>query len=105
MALGLEVLEQTEIEVDGVNYLVSAMPTTKGLQFLEQFQEEIDNGKDNQAMRKQVICNYVSKDNKMVTAERFDVVFSRKYKHVQDLYKAVVTWNFPDFFQEPATDE
>lgn len=101
----LEVLEQTEIEVDGITYLVSAMPTTKGLQFLEQFQEELDIGKDNQAMRKQVICNYVSKDNKMITAERFDIVFSRKYKHVQDLYKAVVTWNFPDFFQEPATEE
>jgi len=105
MALGLEVLEQTEIEVDGVNYLVSAMPTTKGLQFLEQFQEELDSGKDNLAMRKQVICNYVSKDNQMITEKRFDAVFSRKYKHLSELYKKVITWNFPDFFQEPATDE
>lgn len=103
--MAIEILEQTTITVDDVDYLVSAMPSTKGLQFLEQFQEELDTGKDNLAMRKQVICNYVSKDNQMINEKRFDTIFSRKYGHLRKLYNEVVRWNFPDFFVEPATEE
>lgn len=103
--MALEVLEQTTITVDDVDYLVSAMPTTRGLQFMEQYQEEMDSGKDNLAMRKQVICNFVSKDNQMITDKRFDVVFSRKYKHLSKLYNEVIKYNFPDFFEQPGTEE
>lgn len=103
--MAIEVLEQTTITVDDVDYLVSAMPTTRGLQFMEQYQEEMDSGKDNLAMRKQVICNFVSKDNQMITDKRFDVVFSRKYKHLSKLYNEVIKYNFPDFFEQPGTEE
>lgn len=103
--MALEVLEQTTITVDDIDYLVSAMPTTRGLQFMEQYQEEMDSGKDNLAMRKQVICNFVSKDNQMITDKRFDVVFSRKYKHLSKLYNEVIKYNFPDFFEQPGTEE
>lgn len=103
--MALEVLEQTTIRVDDVDYLVSAMPTTRGLQFMEQYQEEMDSGKDNLAMRKQVICNFVSKGNEMITDKRFDVVFSRKYKHLSKLYNEVIKYNFPDFFEQPGTEE
>lgn len=103
--MALEILEQTTITVDGVDYLVNAMPSTRGLQFMEQYQEEIDNGKDNLAMRKQVICNSVIKDNQMITEKRFDVIFSRKYKHLSKLYNEVIKWNFPDFFDQPDTEE
>jgi len=103
--MALEVLEQTTITVDGVDYLVSAMPSTRGLQFMEQYQEEMDSGKDNLAMRKQVICNSVSKDNQIITEKRFDIVFSRKYKHLSKLYNEVIKWNFPDFFDQPDTEE
>lgn len=100
-----ELLEQTTITVDDIDYVVSAMPTTRGLQFMEQYQEEMDSGKDNLAMRKQVICNFVSKDNQMITDKRFDVVFSRKYKHLSKLYNEVIKYNFPDFFEQPGTEE
>lgn len=103
--MALEILEQTTITVDGVDYLVSAMPSTRGLQFMEQYQEEMDSGKDNLAMRKQVICNSVSKDNQIITEKRFDIVFSRKYKHLSKLYNEVIKWNFPDFFDQPDTEE
>lgn len=103
--MALEILEQTTITVDGVDYLVSAMPSTRGLQFMEQYQEEMDSGKDNLAMRKQVICNSVSKDNQIITDKRFDVIFSRKYKHLSKLYNEVIKWNFPDFFDQPDTEE
>lgn len=103
--MAIEVLEQTTITVDDVDYLVSAMPTTRGLQFMEQYQEEMDSGKDNLAMRKQLICNFVSKDNQMITEKRFDVVFSRKYQHLSKLYTEVIKYNFPDFFGQPGTEE
>lgn len=103
--MALEVLEQTTLTIEGVDYLVSAMPATKSLQFMEQYQDEMDSGKDNLAMRKQIICNYVSKDNQMITEKRFDIIFSRKYKHLSQLYGAVIAWNFPDFLEEAATEE
>lgn len=103
--MAIEVLEQTTITVDDVDYLVSAMGTTRGLQFMEQYQEELDSGKDNMAMRRQVICGSVSKDNQIITEKRFDVIFSRKYKHLSKLYSEVIKWNFPDFFEEPGTNQ
>lgn len=103
--MALEVLEQTTITIDNIDYLVSAMPSSRGLKFMEQYQEELDSGKDNMAMRKDVICMSVSKDNQMITDKRFDVIFSRKYKHLSKLYNEVIKWNFPDFFDQPDTEE
>lgn len=103
--MALEVLEQTTITIDNIDYLVSAMPSSRGLKFMEQYQEELDSGKDNMAMRKDVICMSVSKDNQMITDKRFDIVFSRKYKHLSKLYNEVIKWNFPDFFDQPDTEE
>ena len=100
-----EVLEQTTITIDNIEYIVTAMGTIRGLQFMEQYQEEIDSGKDNLAMRKQVICHSVSKDNQMIDEQRFNIIFSRKYKHLSKLYSEVIKWNFPDFFGEPGTEE
>lgn len=103
--MALEVLEQTTITIDNIDYLVSAMPSSRGLKFMEQYQEELDSGKDNMAMRKDVICMSVSKDNQIITDKRFDVIFSRKYKHLSKLYNEVIKWNFPDFFDQPDTEE
>lgn len=103
--MALEVLEQTTITIDNIDYLVSAMPSSRGLKFMEQYQEELDSGKDNMAMRKDVICMSVSKDNQMITDKRFDVIFSRKYKHLSKLYNEVIKWNFPDFFETPGIEE
>lgn len=103
--MAIEILEQTTLVVDDIEYLVSAMPATRSLQFMEQYQEEMDSGKSNLAMRKQVICNFVSKDNQIITEKRFDVIFSRKYKHLSKLYTAVIAWNFPDFLEEPGTED
>lgn len=101
----LEVLEQTTITVDGVDYLVSAMPATKGLIFIEKHQEAIDAGKADLSQMKQIICNYVSKDNMQITERTFDVTFSRKYAHLNKLYKEVLNFNFEELFQAPDTEE
>lgn len=95
-------LPQETLEVDGVSYLVTAMPATKGLQFMETMQD----GKADLATMKQVICAYVCKDNKSITNDSFDVIFARKFDHLGSLYKAVLVYNFgEDLFQEPDSED
>lgn len=95
-------LPQSVITVDGVDYLVTAMPATKGLQFVETMQD----GKADLSTMKQVICAYVCKDNKSITNESFDVIFARKFEHLGSLYKAVIVYNFgEDFLGSPDSEE
>lgn len=101
----LEVLEQETLVIDKIEYFVSAMPAVAGLAFLEKYQEAIDNGKTDLAQMRQIIIKYVSKDNYAITAESFDIIFSRKYGHLQKLYKAVLEYNFSDVFQAPDSEE
>lgn len=101
----LEVLAQESIVIDKVEYLVSAMPAEEGLKFLEKYQEAIDSGKPDLSQMKHLICRYVSKDNFAITSQSFDVTFSRKYGHLQKLYKAVLDFNFSEVFQEPDSEE
>lgn len=100
-----QVLEQTTITVDNQDYLVTAMPATKGLMFIEKHQEAIDAGKADLSQMKQIICNYVSKDNMQITDKSFDVTFARRYAHLNKLYKEVLNFNFEELFQAPDTDE
>lgn len=94
-----------DIEVDGEIYTISAMPATAGLQFMEKYQEAIDSGKADLSLMKQVITKYISKDNKAIDGNRFDVIFSRKYMHLQNLFQAILKYNFEDVFQEPDSEK
>lgn len=98
-------LPQETITVDDVDYLVNAMPATKGLQFMEAQQESIDSGKADLALMKQVICAYVCKDNKQITEKSFDILFARKFGHLRKLYQEVIQYNFGDVFMEPDSEE
>lgn len=100
-----EVLDQTTITVDGIDYLVHAMPATEGLKFIEKHQSAIDEGKADLSQMKQIICHYVHKDNMQITEKSFDIQFARKYAHLNKLYKAVLNFNFEELFQEPDTEE
>jgi len=104
-ATKIETLQQESIVVDKDEYLVTAMPAQAGLAFLEKYQEAIDSGKADHAQMRQIICKYVSKDNYAITAESFDIIFSRRYGHLQKLYKAVLEYNFADVFQAPDSEE
>lgn len=94
-----------DIQVDEEVYTVSAMPATAGLQFMEKYQESMDSGKADLSLMKQVICKYVSKDNKAIDEKRFDVVFARRYVHLQKLFQEVLKYNFEEVFQEPGTED
>lgn len=95
-------LPQESVNIEGVTYLITAMPATEGLKMLETMQE----GKADLATMKQVICAYVSKDNMQITNQTFDVIFARKFEHLGLLYKAVLVYNFGDeLFQEPDSED
>lgn len=95
-------LPQESVSIEGVTYLITAMPATEGLQMLETMQE----GKADLATMKKVICAYVSKDNMQITNQTFDVIFARKFEHLGLLYKAVLVYNFGDeLFQEPDSED
>jgi hypothetical protein len=104
-------LPQEELEVDEVVYMVTAMPATEGLKFMEQHQESIDSGKADLALMKKIICMSVTKDGKMISekannsALSFDIVFAKKYGHLRKLYQAILEYNFSDVFQEPDSEE
>ena len=98
-------LPQEVITIDEVEYLVTAMPATKGLQFMEAQQESIDSGKADLALMKQVICAYVCKNGIQITEKSFDITFSRKFGHLRNLYQAVIEYNFGEVFQEDGGEE
>lgn len=98
-------LPQETLVVDGIEYLTSAMPGTQGLIFMEKYQEDMDKGKTDFSVMKKIICTYVTKDNMTINEKKFDIIFARKYVHLQKLYQAVLNYNFADVFQEPDTEE
>ena len=98
-------LPQEVLKIDEVDYLVTAMPATKGLQFMEAQQESMDSGKADLALMKQVICAYVCKNGIQITEKSFDMVFALKYGHLRKLYQAVIEFNFGEVFQEDGGEE
>lgn len=98
-------LPQETIVVDDVEYLVTAMPATASLQFMEKYQDSIDSGKADLATMKQIVCKYVVKDNAVIDEKRFDIIFARKLGHLGKLYQAVLEYNFQDVFGEADSGE
>lgn len=95
-----EVLEQETLIVDDIEYLVTALPATKGLQYLEVYREEIDSGKVDLSQMKQILCPSLG-----IAEKSFDIKFARKYGHLHKLYRAVLNFNFEELFQTPDTEE
>lgn len=98
-------LPQEIVEVDGESYLVGAMPATAALQFMESHLSNINEGKIDLSVIKQIVCKYVSKDNMAIDANKFDIIFARKTAHLQRLFDAVLKYNFEDVFTESDSEE
>lgn len=101
----VDFLPQETLEVGGEEYVVTAMSATDGLAFMEKYQADMDSGKSDLKVMKGVIKAYVTKENKIIDDKRFDIIFARKYMHLQQLYAEVIKYNFADVFQAPGTDE
>lgn len=98
-------LDQDEVEVDGVVYMLTALPATEGLKFLEQYQEQLDTGKADLSVMKHLVCKSVTKDNKVITDKTFDVMFARKLGHLRNLFQEILQYNFSDIFGTSDGDE
>jgi len=98
-------LPQEVITVDEVDYLVTALPASYALQFMEKYQEAIQTGKSDLATMREVIVKSVAKDNKQITIQSFDVIFARRFMHLSSLYQAVLNYNFEDVFTAPDSED
>ena len=98
-------LPQEVLTVDDVDYLVTALPASYALQFMEKYQEAIQTGKSDLATMREVIVKSVCKDNKQITNQSFDIIFARKFMHLSQLYQAVLNYNFEDVFTAPDSEE
>lgn len=98
-------LPQTEVEIDGVSYLITALPASYALEFMERYQDALSSGKSDLKTMKEVIVKSVCKDNKAITEKSFDIIFSRKFRHLSELYQEVIQYNFSDLFGEPDSEE
>lgn len=97
----IEIIENTEQEVDGVVYTIEAWPATFALDFLEAQQENLQNGKSELSLMQEIICKSVSLDGSTIDKKRFDILFSRRTKHITKLYEAVLEYNLGDLFTDP----
>ena len=98
-------LPQEVITVDEVDYLVTALPASYALQFMEKYQEAIQTGKSDLATMREVVVKSVCKDNKQITNQSFDIIFARRFMHLSQLYQAVLNYNFEDVFTAPDSEE
>lgn len=98
-------LPQEVLTVDDVDYLVTALPASYALQFMEKYQEAIQTGKSDLATMREVIVKSVCKDNKQITNQSFDIIFALKFMHLSQLYQAVLNYNFEDVFTAPDSEE
>ncbi len=98
-------LPQEVLTVGDVDYLVTALPASYALQFMEKYQEAIQTGRSDLATMREVVVKSVCKDNKQITNQSFDIIFARKFMHLSQLYQAVLNYNFEDVFTAPDSEE
>jgi hypothetical protein len=98
-------LPQESVEVDGSTYLISAMPATDALEFMEKHLTNVNDGKIDLSTIKKTVCKYVSKDNMAISNSSFDIIFARKIPHLQRLFEKVLSFNFDDAFPQADTEE
>ena len=104
-------LPSEEFQIDGEVYLITALPATAGLDFLEKYQEQMDSGKADLSVMKKIICMSVTKDGQVInektskTSLSFDVLFARKLGHMRNLFNKIVEFNFEDVFSEAVSED
>ncbi len=101
----VNILESEEKEIDGKLYTLHAWPATFALDFLEAQQENLEKGKSELSLMKEIIIKSVTVGNEMFTSASFDKHFSRKTKHMTRVYEVVLEYNLGDLFTQPDSEE
>lgn len=87
--------EQHTVEIDGNNYIITALEATYGLDIFAEVQrlsakEESPSG----LFMKSLICKSVTLNNIQLDGKKFDSHFSRKYNQMFQLFEEIIKFNF-----------
>lgn len=95
-------LEQTEKEIGGNRYLITALDALTGLDVMNNISESESKGEPLEpGFIKRVIMKSVTINNKQMTGDVFDKIFSRKYKELSELFGEIVKFNFGEGEDSP----
>lgn len=89
--------EQHSVSIDGVNYIITALDATYGLGVLTKIQEAgINNTPIPAIVMKELIIKCVTVNSMQLDNKSFDNHFSKKYKHIFQLFEEITKFNFGD---------
>lgn len=104
----LNLLPQTEITVDDMDYTLNALPTTLAVDIQNTL---MDNGNvegwrpDIELVRKVVIGSQIIFEGKTIDKNQFEFHFARKSVHLYKLVDEIIKWNFEDVFTVSDSEE
>lgn len=87
------------VEVDNVEYKITAFPAMDALTFQFQLSSPTPNLVQNMIMKG------VTKDSMGIDVKKFDQMFSGKMTHLMKLYQEVIMFNFDDPLEESDSQE
>lgn len=87
------------VEVDNVEYKITAFPAMDALGFQFQLAQPTPNLVQNMIMKG------VTKDSMGIDVKKFDQLFSGKMTHLMKLYQEVIMFNFDDPLEESDSQE
>lgn len=100
MSKEIQVLEQKEVEIGGVNYRITAFPAMYGMEVAEQM---MGDGFDIKKM-KDIILKSATYENKAFNDKTFDYHFSRKYNQLNELFAQIMAFNFGELDPNELSD-
>jgi len=94
--------EQTEVEVDGDVYILTALPALKGMEVLSEVTPYIlENNLPPPAFIRDVIMRSTHYKNRPFTEALFDTHFSKRYEAINMLFAKILEFNFGTGEVEP----
>ena len=101
----IQALETKDVTVDGNLYVITAMSATDGMEFFSQVQNMMATGQIPARQMKEVIIKYVKLGSKKFDEKSYDIHFSRKYDQLNELFAAVMEFNFGEIDPNGGEDD
>lgn len=108
MAKSLSQLPSESFEIDGVNYVANALPTTLAIMIQDVLIEKGDEPgwrPDIDLVRKIVVGSQMDSDGKSISKDEFEYHFARRTVHLYNVVDALIKWNFQDVFMESGSED
>lgn len=95
--------EEIKKEIGGNRYLIRALPAEYGLEVMNTLQ--MLDGNPTAAFMKELVMRSVTVNNMQPSDEWFNKNFSRNYKELYEVFKAIVEFNFGDMEDDSPNEE